>query len=119
MANDTLPNKLNFSLSYCAANGNLATYNFSAQEGDNNPKTLNMNTAYENNPYVTDTLYLGEFTFPVCYRGLGNDYFPSIHVTSPINVFNKTQMASYTRDVRMWAIIMKPVELVEFEEKNK
>ena len=119
LANDTLPNILNFSLSYCDAKGSLATYNFSSQEGDNNPKTLNMNTAFTNNPEVTDTVYLGQFTFPVCYSGLGSDYTPNIHITSPLSVFNSAQMSAYSRNLRIWAILMKPVELDEYEANNK
>lgn len=127
---DTLPNSLNFSLSYCNEKGQLATYNFTRAAAESqaagetpkttdvNPKSLNINTAFVNNPEVTDTMFIGRFTFPVCYAGLGN-YSPNIHITSPISVFNATQMSTYTRDVRIYGLLMKPVELVEFERNNK
>ena len=118
LAEEAKPNLLNFSLSYCNDKGALATYNFSAKPGDKNPGTLNASTAFINDPLKTDTVYLGQFTFPVCYEGLG-DYSPNIHITTPINVYNKTQMATYTRDVRIWAIILKPVDLDEYEANNQ
>jgi len=34
-------------------------------------------------------------------------------------VFNSTQLATYSRDVRIAAILLRPVELDEFEAKNK
>ena len=80
---------------------------------------LTMETAFENDPMKTDTVFIGRFTFPVAYNGLGNDYQPNIRITSPINVFNPTQMETYTRNVRIAAIIMKPVEYDEFEANNK
>ena len=64
-------------------------------------------------------MFIGRFNFPVNYSGLGEDYYPSLHVTSPISVFNSTQLATYSRDVRIAAILLRPVELDEFEAKNK
>jgi hypothetical protein len=119
------PNILNFQLNYCGTNGKTATYNFSSTyietgaTADENPKTLNMNTAFVNNPEKTDTVFIGQFTFPVAYEGLGDDYTPNLHISCPISVFNKTQMSSYNRDLNIAGIILKPVELVEFEEKQK
>ena len=53
------------------------------------------------------------------YRGLGEDYYPSIRVSTPINVFNKQQLETYSRDLRIAAFLLRPVELEEFEENNK
>ncbi len=128
ISNDTLPNILNFQLSYCAANGNLATYNFSKAYADSLltggtlprvPTAVNMTTAFTNDPYKTDTVFIGRFQFPVAYNGLGDDYRPNIHISNPISVFNKTHMATYTRDMRVASIIMRPVEMDEFEAKEK
>jgi hypothetical protein len=76
-------------------------------------------TAFSNDPTKVDTVFIGRFNFPVNYSGLGEDYYPSLHVTSPISVFNSTQLATYSRDVRIAAILLRPVELDEFEAKNK
>ena len=121
---DEKPNLLNFQLNYCAANGKVATYSFSSKflesgdSKDENPRAVNKTTAFTNDPYKVDTVYLGQFTFPVAYRGL-NGYSPNIHISNPIGVFNKVDMATYTRDVRLAAIILKPMELVEYEENEK
>jgi len=121
---DGRPNLLNFKLNYCNEKGSVASYNFSSKflesgkAADENPKAVNKTTAFTNDPLKADTVYLGQFTFPVAYNGLG-DYSPNLHITNPISVFNKADMAAYTRDVCIAAIIMKPVELAEFEENNK
>lgn len=128
LAGDERPNWLNFQLSYCGTNGKTATYNFSKACADslrtggplpNMPSTVNANTAFNNDPLKTDTVFIGRFTFPVSYNGLGEDYYPSIRVTSPISVFSSQQLQTYTRDVRIAAIILRPVELDEYEAKNK
>lgn len=124
LSNDERPNKLNFQLCYTGANGKSATYNFSKKflgsgaSSDENPRTLNMDTAFENDPLKTDTVFIGQFTFPVAHAGLG-EYNPVMHISSPLSVFNKAQMAAYTRDMRIMGLILKPIELVEFEEKQK
>lgn len=126
--NDPRPNWLNFQLNYCDAKGATQVYNFSKEYADSLlsggtlPKvatSVNANTAFINDPEKTDTVFIGQFTFPVNYRGLGNDFYPSLHVTSPISVFNSNQLATYSRDVRIAAILLRPVELDEYEAKNK
>lgn len=129
IADDPRPNKLNFELSYCNANGALASYKFSKEYADalqaggelpKVPTALNMTTAFENNPEKLDTVFIGQFTFPVAYAGLSDYTFsPNIRVTSPISVFNNAQLSAYSRDVRIHRILMRPVELDEFEAKNK
>jgi hypothetical protein len=68
-------------------------------------------------------MYIGEFTFPVSYYGLpengGKAIMPDLKISSPMSVFNATLLKTYTRALRIAAIIMKPVELVEFEENQK
>lgn len=126
IGNDPRPNWLNFELNYCAANGNTAKYFFSKAMADSlqsggvlpkAPTAVNASTAFTNNPEKCDTVFIGQFTFPIAYNGLG-DYYPSIRVTSPISVFSSAQLAAYSRDIRIAAILMRPVELEEFEAKN-
>ena len=128
IANDDKPNWLNFQLNYCTEKGAVATYNFSKAYADSLltggklpsvPAAVSGTTAFINDPQKTDTIFIGRFTFPVAYNGLGGNYTPNIRVTSPISVFNSTQLATYTRDVRIAAILMRPVELDEYEAKNK
>lgn len=113
----TKPNKVNFTLNYLNSKGALADYKFSS-DGASNPKTQ---VPYINNPVkrdsdgwlIPDTVYLGQFTFPVSYAGLS--VYPNIKITTPFSQFNKTDMATYTRDLRIVRFILKPVELDEFE----
>ena len=127
---DSRPNWLNFQLQYCDATGALRTYNFSKEMADSLksggtlpkvPTSVGANTAFINDPEKTDTMFIGQFTFPVCYSGLGENesYYPSLRVTSPISAFNSQQLATYTRDVCIAAILLKPVELEEFEAKQQ
>ena len=106
------PNILNFELYYGDADGNLQTYKFASGV---EYETKNFKDAFTNSPAAIDTLYLGRFTFPVAYEEMGyyhqDEIAPVMHISSPISVFNKTQMAAYTRTVRLSAIIMRPVEL--------
>jgi len=111
------PNILNFQLYYSTKKGELGTYNFSSQyltgEGAENPKTLNKTTAFLNDTTKTDTLYLGRFTFPVATKGINDSYYgisPTMRISTPISIFNKKEMATYTRVVRLANIIMRPVE---------
>lgn len=113
------PNLLYFQLSYCDDKGKLATRNFNPSDPKDNPSKLKRSQhAFTNNPEKVDTLYLGDITFPVAYAGLGN-YSPNLHISSPIDLFDDDDVATYTTDVRIAAIILKPVELAEFEEKQK
>ena len=122
--NDQRPTPLNFELSYSTARGATDSYKFSSKylesgkASDANPKTLNLTTAFVNDPMKTDTVYIGEFTFPVAYQGLGSEYRPTIMLTSPVSTLNKTQMATYSRYYKILAILLKPVEFDEYEKSK-
>ena len=117
---DNRPNQVNFTLNYCDAKGKLQKYNFSSDLKNDNPKTQK---PFVNDTSKVDTMYIGEFTFPVSYYGLpengGKAIMPDLKISSPMSVFNSTLLKTYTRALRIAAIIMKPVELVEFEENQK
>ncbi len=142
-----LPNRVVFTLNYCDENGKLQNYVFKDEREENkqwltdyyeatkaaliaadpsvkitgNPDAATM-TAFTNDVTKVDTLYLGEFTFPVSYYGLRNnrDYLcPNLKITSPFSVFNKALLAGFERGIRISAIILKPKDLVEFEESKK
>ena len=127
----TLPNRVVFTLNYCDETGALKEYTFLDESDENinafqeefklTDNATNRQTirAFSNDTSKVDTLYLGEFTFPVCYYGLGDGYCPNIKITSPFSVFNAKLLSSFSRDLRIAGIIMKPKELVEFEESNK
>ncbi|MBQ9672837.1 MAG: fasciclin domain-containing protein [Prevotella sp.] len=112
------PSPFNYKLHYCKADGTQATYAFSAKYNrtgkstDRNPSKLDLNnTSFMNDPEKTDTMYLGEFEFPICYSGLStksSEFCPMLEITSPINVLLKTQLQNNSRDLRIWSFILKP-----------
>ena len=118
------PNRVSFTLSYCDADGSMKDYVFENQNADSvasfkerfpsaaeKPDYYN---AYENDPTKVDTLHIGQFTFPVCYYGLSTDndrISPNLKITTPFNAFDRELMAAYARDLRIVAIILKPVEM--------
>lgn len=117
---DKRPNKVSFALSYCNAKGALATWNFSA-DGKSNPKNPE---PFYNDPYkldadgfvIPDTVYLGQFEFPVSYASLNsNDIMPNLKITTKVNVISASEKKKYTRDMRIMDIILKPVEQKKFD----
>ena len=94
------PNQINVTLNYCSANGSLVDKDFGT---------------FSNDVTKIDTLFIGQHTFPVCYNGLRN-FYPNIKITSPFSVFNKTMMDTYTRDLRIAAVLLKPIEMEEYEK---
>ena len=126
------PNRVSFTLNYCEADGSLKDYVFENQNADSvasfkqrfpdSAEKADHYLAFENDPTKVDTLYIGRFTFPVCYAGLSTDndrVSPNLKITTPFTAFDRTLMAAYARDLRIAAVILKPVEMVEFEESNK
>ena len=132
----TTPNRVIFTLNYCDEKGTLKNQLFlntdqaqidafkarfptvkdNASQTNANHQTIR---AFSNDTSKVDTLYIGEFTFPVCYLGLGDEYCPNIKISTPYSVFTAALRQAYTRDLRIASIILKPKELVEFEEQNK
>ena len=146
-----LPNRVIFDLSYCDEKGALQSYTFLNESEENianfnayveqvqeqlreedptgriqdvpdNATNRTTIRGYSNNPMKVDTVYIGRFTFPVSYYGLGTNstkICPNIRIYSPMSVFNNTLLAAYSRDLRIAAIIAKPLDYVNFEESNK
>ena len=104
------PNQLDFDLSYCDANGKLAT-----TLSGSGRTAVHLASKLENDPTRIDTMFVGTFTFPVAYRGLGERIYPNLKITTDFNVFDRTAMEQYTRDLRIASIILRPVEQDEYE----
>ena len=64
-----------------------------------------------------DTLKLGRVTFPVCYAG--TDAYPNIKVLCTLSSFGSANRKKYDQQIRIANIILKPIDLVEYEEKLK
>jgi hypothetical protein len=98
------PNVLNFQIYYNDQNGKSVSY-LLTPEGTSGT-TPNFNTAFITDPTKVDTLYLGQFTFPISYYG--TTVKPFMRISCPISVFNSTQMGNYTRTLNIMNIIMRP-----------
>lgn len=76
---------------------------------------------FVNNTSKVDTMFIGKITIPLCYAGTGAS--PNIKITSSgrINTFNKDIMANVTRDLRICAIILRPLDYEAYlkEEEQK
>lgn len=70
--------------------------------------------AFENDPTKVDTLYLGHFTFPICYYG--TTAAPNIKVMSTLGSFSQSNRNKYDAQIRIASIILKPRDLVEYEK---
>lgn len=139
-----LPNRLSFTLNYCDVDGKTKNHLFTDESPENeanfkayydelvakvleqdpnafimDPFVDGLYTSFSNNPYRRDTVYLGDFTFPVCYKGLTNNVKPNIKIKQVIDTFNDPMMIGFDRTLRIAAILLRPKELVEFEEQNK
>lgn len=100
-----LPNRLRVMLNYCDANGNLKD------------KVLNTTSFVQNDISKVDTIFLSSFKFPIAYRGMGDKVAPNIKISSPWSV-TSNNLRKYARDLRIAAIILKPVEQDAYEGRN-
>lgn len=64
-----------------------------------------------------DTIKLGRVTFPICYAG--TEAYPNIKVYCTLTSFGSANRKKYDQQIRIANIIMKPIDLVEYEEKLK
>ncbi len=94
------PNHLTFSLNYTDVDGKTKELkNFGGQTFDTNPEKV-------------DTLALGTFTFPVSYAGL--DAAPNLKIMSDVSTFSNSNKKLYEQDLRIAAVILRPVEYDEY-----
>ena len=106
------PNQLDFDLSYCNEKGAIVqTWTGTSHTSSKTHFAVTL----ENDPTKVDTMFVGTIKFPIAYRGLGNKMYPNLKITTDFNVFNSAMMAKYTRDLRIASIILRPVEMDEYE----
>ena len=97
-------------------------YRFTATMGYNDAKGKNVDndrswlveSVFISDSAAIDTIYLGDFTFPMAYFGTG-DYFPYIRVSS--NVASR-ERANYDRNLRIDCIILRPKELDDYLKEH-
>ena len=58
----------------------------------------------------------------MCYYGLDSEesdaYCPNIKISTPFSPFTAALRNAFSRDLRIAAIILKPKELVDYENNN-
>ena len=69
---------------------------------------------YSNDSANVDTVYLGDFTFPMAYAGTGN-YYPYLRINSSVS---NRERDSYDRVLRFDCIILRPKELDNYLKEH-
>lgn len=135
---DTLPNRFYVSIDYCKADGNLVTKEEYFINGDSlkrstsaskltatsTPKTRNdfrTQAGYivKDGQLSADTVYIGQFTFPVSYSGVSeNGRGPVLKVQDATTAFDRDK-AQFSQRYRIMSVILKPVELDAYEKKTR
>ncbi len=87
------PNKFSATLTYCNASGAL--------------ETVTLGDSFVNDTSKADWMLLGEVTFPISYYALGSDQHPTLELKSNLRIFNATEMATYDRELRIAAIVLR------------
>ena len=95
-----LPNRIKVSMGYADENGN---------NDDKNTKWA-IESNFDSNVAKVDTIYLGDFTFPMAYAGTGN-YYPYLRVNSDVK---SKERSEFDRTLRIDCIILRPKELDDY-----
>ena len=101
-----LPYTLRFDLHYTDANNQPQTGRFDGETLQTTIAKISKVKAFENDPAKVDTLYIGQFTFPICYYG--TDAAPNIKVMSTLNSFSMSNKTKYDAQIRIANIILRP-----------
>jgi uncharacterized surface protein with fasciclin (FAS1) repeats len=99
-----LPNRFKVTMGYADEKG---------VNDDKNSKWVAEST-FESDSCEVDTVYLGDFTFPMAYAGTGN-YFPYLRVNSAVT---SRERANYDRTLRIDCIILRPKELDNYLKEH-
>ena len=99
-----LPNRFKVTMGYADENGT---------NDDKNSKWVAEST-FESDSCEVDTVYLGDFTFPMAYAGTGN-YYPYLRVNSAVT---SRERANYDRTLRIDCVILRPKELDNYLKEH-
>jgi len=69
---------------------------------------------FESDSTKIDTIYLGDFTFPVAYAGTG-EYYPYLRINSTVT---SKMRADYDRNMRIDCLILRPKELDNYLKEH-
>ena len=103
-----LPYTLRFDLHYTDAKNEPQTGRLDGDTLQTTIAKISKVKAFENDPTKVDTLYLGHFTFPICYYG--TNAAPNIKVMSTLSSFSTSNKAKYDAQIRIANIILRPKE---------
>ncbi len=107
---ETLPHRMIITMGYADEKGK------SQEQRMRNP--ADGTNYFSNEPTRIDTLYLGDFTFPVAYIGTGNSsqvYSPYLRIRSSVT---NALSAQYDRTLRIDCIILRPKALDTYLKEN-
>ena len=95
--NEVKPNRFTVTLGSVDSNG----------KNQDRIKDWTVESTFQSDTTKIDTIYLGDYTFPMAYFGTGN-YYPYMRINS--SVTNKERM-NYDRILRIDCLILRPKEL--------
>ena len=95
--NEVKPNRFTVTLGSVDSNG----------KNQDRIKDWTVESTFQSDTTKIDTIYLGDYTFPMAYFGTG-DYYPYMRINS--SVTNKERM-NYDRILRIDCLILRPKEL--------
>jgi hypothetical protein len=102
--NATKPYRFSVTMGYADALG---------RNQDNDRSWLAVSTFVSDSAQI-DTIYLGDFTFPMAYYGTG-DYYPYLRVNSSVT---SRERANYDRNMRIDCLILRPKELDDYLKEH-
>ena len=99
--NESKPNRVRVQMGYNNADGTAVETWFGSSRGS---------TTFDSNPEKIDTVYFGDFTFPIAYAYTG--YQPFIRIESRVTNNN------FDRTLRIDCVLLIPKELDEYLKEN-
>ena len=99
---------LRFDLHYTDAKNEPQTGRLDGETLQTSIAKISKVKAFENDPTKVDTLYLGQFTFPICYYGTAAA--PNLKVMSTLSSFSMSNKTKYDAQIRIANIILRPKE---------
>ncbi len=103
-----LPYTLRFDLHYTDAKNEPQTGRLDGKTLQTSIAKISKVEPFVNKTTKVDTLYLGQFTFPICYYGTGAA--PNLKVMSTLSSFSMSNKTKYDAQIRIANIILKPKE---------
>lgn len=100
----TKPYRFSVTMGYADATG---------RNQDNDRSWLDQSTFVSDSAQI-DTIFLGDFTFPMAYFGTGN-YYPYLRVNSSVQ---SRERANYDRNLRIDCLILRPKELDDYLKEH-